>query len=90
MAALTAIHWVHRLMALVVTLFLVVLVARLLRAPGYAGLGLAIAGLLVWQVSLGISNVLFSLPLSLAVAHNAGAAWLLCALVWLNFRVRRR
>ena len=90
MAALTAIHWVHRLMALVVTLFLAVLVARLLRAPGYAALGLAIAGLLVWQVSLGISNVLFSLPLSLAVAHNAGAAWLLCALVWLNFRVRRR
>ena len=90
MAALTAIHWVHRLMALVVTLFLAVLVARLLRAPGYAALGLAIAGLLVGQVSLGISNVLFSLPLSLAVAHNAGAAWLLCALVWLNFRVRRR
>lgn len=90
MAALTAIHWVHRLMALVVVLFMVVLVARLLRAPGYAAPGLAIAGLLVWQVSLGISNVLFSLPLSLAVAHNAGAAWLLCALVWLNFRVRRR
>lgn len=90
MAALTAIHWVHRLMALVVVLVLSVLVVRLLRAPGYATLGLAIGGLLLWQVSLGISNVLFSLPLSLAVAHNAGAAWLLCALVWLNFRVRRR
>ena len=90
MAALTAIHWVHRLMALVVVLVLSVLVVRLLRAPGYATLGLAISGLLLWQVSLGISNVLFSLPLSLAVAHNAGAAWLLCALVWLNFRVRRR
>ena len=90
MTALTAIHWVHRVMALVVFLFLGGLALRLLRAPGYASLGLAIGGLLLLQVSLGISNVLFSLPLSLAVAHNAGAAWLLCALVWLNFRVRRR
>lgn len=90
LAALTAIHWTHRLMALVVAIFLIWLVIRLLRAPGYVGLGLAIAALLALQVTLGISNVMFSLPLSLAVAHNAGAAWLLCALVWLNFRVRGR
>lgn len=90
MAALTAIHWTHRVMALVVAVFLAGLVVRLLRAPGFAGLGLAIGGLLSLQITLGISNVLFSLPLALAVAHNAGAAWLLCALVWLNYRVRAR
>jgi cytochrome c oxidase assembly protein subunit 15 len=90
MAALTAIHWTHRLMALVVALFLSGLVLRLLRTPGYAGVGLAVGGLLVLQVSLGISNVLFSLPLAVAVAHNAGAALLLASLVWLNFKVRRR
>ncbi|RPH38436.1 MAG: heme A synthase, partial [Burkholderiales bacterium] len=90
MAALTAIHWVHRAMALIVTLYMGWLVLRLLRTPGYAGIGLAVGGLLVLQVSLGISNVLFSLPLTVAVAHNAGAALLLASLVLLNYRVRRR
>jgi cytochrome c oxidase assembly protein subunit 15 len=90
MAALTAIHWVHRLMALIVALYLGWLVLRLLRAPGYAGIGLAIGALLALQVSLGIGNVMLSLPLAVAVAHNAGAALLLTSLVWLNYRVHRR
>lgn len=90
MAALTAIHWTHRVMALVVTLYLSWLVLRLLRTPGYAGMGLTVAGLLALQVSLGISNVLLSLPLAVAVAHNAGAALLLASLVLLNYRVHRR
>jgi cytochrome c oxidase assembly protein subunit 15 len=90
LAALTAIHWVHRAMALIVTLYLGWLAAQLLRAPGYAGMGLAVGVLLALQVSLGISNVLLSLPLAVAVAHNAGAALLLASLVWLNYRVRRR
>lgn len=90
LSALTAIHWTHRVMALAVTLYLGWLILRLVRSPGYAGMGLAIGGLLVLQVSLGISNILFSLPLAVAVAHNAGAALLLSSLVVLNYRVRRR
>ena len=90
LTALTAIHWMHRVMALVVTLYLSWLVLRLVRSPGYVGMGLVIGGLLVLQVSLGISNVLFGLPLPVAVAHNAGAALLLSSLVLLNYRVRRR
>jgi cytochrome c oxidase assembly protein subunit 15 len=90
MAALTAIHWLHRFMALVVTLYLGWLVLRLLRTPGFAGLGLVIGGMLLLQVSLGIGNVLLSLPLTVAVAHNAGAALLLASLVLLNYRVRGR
>ena len=31
------------------------------------------------QIGLGIANVLLQLPLPLAVAHNTGAALLLCA-----------
>lgn len=87
MASLTAIHWTHRLMALVVFLYVGWLAIRLLRTPGYVCFGIAVGGLLVLQVSLGISNVLFSLPLGLAVAHNAGAAMLLASVVWLNHRV---
>ena len=90
LSALNAIHWMHRLMALVVTIYLGWLVLRLLRTPGYAGLGVAISGLLAVQVSLGIGNIVFGLPLANAVAHNAGAALLLSSLVVLNYRVRRR
>ncbi|MHB1094068.1 COX15/CtaA family protein [Thiobacillus sp.] len=90
LTALTAIHWTHRVMALVVTLYLSWLVLRLMRSPGYIGIGLAIGGLLILQVTLGISNVMLSLPLAVAVAHNAGAALLLSSLVVLNDRVRRR
>ena len=90
MQALTAIHWVHRLMALVVFVYLAWLVARLFRTPGYRGVGVLVGALLLIQVSLGISNVLFSLPIAVAVAHNAGAALLLGSLVLLNYRIRRR
>ncbi len=90
MTALTAIHWAHRVMALIVALYLGWLVLRLLRAPGYAGMALVVGSLLALQVSLGISNVLLSLPLAVAVAHNAGAALLLASLVWLNSRIYRR
>jgi len=90
MTALTTIHWVHRVMALIIVLYLGWLVMRLLRTPGYAGMGLAVGALLVLQFTLGVSNVLLSLPLAVAVAHNAGAALLLASMVMLNYRVRKR
>ncbi|HRK77893.1 MAG TPA: COX15/CtaA family protein [Thiobacillus sp.] len=90
LTALTAIHWTHRTMALIVVVYLGWLVLRLLRTPGYAGMGMAVAGLLALQVALGIANVLLGLPLAIAVSHNAGAALLLVSLVALNYRVHRR
>lgn len=90
LTALTAIHWTHRVMALVVTVYLGWLALRLFRTPGYSGMGLAVCGVLALQLTLGIGNVLLALPLPLAVAHNAGAALLLSSLVLLNHRVRRR
>jgi len=90
MTALTAIHWLHRVMALVIALYLGWLVVRLLRTPGYTGMGLAVGALLVLQFTLGVSNVLLSLPLGVAVAHNTGAALLLASMVMLNYRVHKR
>ncbi len=89
LTALTAIHWTHRLMALIVSLYLIWLASRLIKIPGYAGIAGMLLAALALQVTLGISNVLFSLPLPVAVAHNAGAALLLAGMVMLNFRVRR-
>ena len=42
---------------------------------------------LAGQISLGIANVLLQLPLPLAVAHNTGAALLLCAVLAAYARV---
>jgi heme a synthase len=81
--ALTAIHWTHRVFALLV--LLVVGWAALRAWHAMPGLAATIAALLVLQLSLGVANVAFSLPLPLAAAHNAVAALLLIALVVLNF-----
>jgi cytochrome c oxidase assembly protein subunit 15 len=81
--ALTAIHWSHRMFALIV---LVTIGWAALRAKSVMpGIAMAIAFLLILQFALGVANVAFSLPLALAAAHNAGAAALLVALVVLNF-----
>ena len=88
--ARVTIHLMHRLGALAVLLYLGWLSGRLLNAGNRALrlAGLSIALLLILQVSLGIANVLLRLPLSVAVAHTAGAALLLLALVTLNFLLR--
>ena len=82
-AALIAIHWSHRMFALVVVA--AVAWAAVRASKLYRALGLLIGALLALQFSLGIANVAFSVPLALAAAHNAGAAALLAALVVLNF-----
>jgi cytochrome c oxidase assembly protein subunit 15 len=74
----TAIHMAHRLGALLVLCIVGAHTALLLKRR--QAIGLLLAVLLVLQVGLGIANVLLSLPLPLAVAHNLGAALLLAAL----------
>lgn len=90
MANLTAIHWLHRLGALLTFLYLAWLSWRLYAQGVLRSLALAIAAALLVQLSLGVGNVLLHLPLAVAVLHNAGAALLLVLLVTLNFRLARR
>ncbi|MEO7403031.1 MAG: COX15/CtaA family protein [Burkholderiales bacterium] len=84
--ALTAIHWIHRLGAIVVTGYMVWFVVRL-RRIGARRLALTAEVTLAGQIALGLSNVIFSLPLALAAAHNAGAALLLMVVVVINYRL---
>jgi cytochrome c oxidase assembly protein subunit 15 len=81
MWALTAIHWVHRVGALVVTLVLTSLGVLLLVAPGLKRFGFALLGALALQLSIGLSLVHWQFPLPLAVMHNGGAALLLLVMV---------
>jgi len=86
--ALNAIQWTHRLGALVSFLVLGYLAYRAMRDEKLRSLGSIVLGLLLLQIALGITNVVASLPLPVAVAHNGGAALLLVALVMLNFAAR--
>ncbi|HEY2338704.1 MAG TPA: COX15/CtaA family protein [Burkholderiales bacterium] len=81
--ALTAIHWTHRMFALVVSG--IVLYAALRALSILRTVAIAVMVLVLLQLSIGVANVAFGLPLPLAAAHNAGAAALLLALVVLNF-----
>lgn len=87
--ALTAIHWTHRLWALVVLLIVGLAAFKLARQRGLCVLGALLGLLLFVQLGLGMANIWLSLPLALAVAHNAGAALLLITLVVINFRLFR-
>jgi cytochrome c oxidase assembly protein subunit 15 len=90
--ARVTIHVAHRLGAMVTTLVLASLVITLfVQGKRYGAVrqhhwkwGNGIALLLALQITLGISNVVFHLPLANAVAHNLGGAALLVAMVSLN------
>jgi cytochrome c oxidase assembly protein subunit 15 len=88
-ASRIAIQMAHRLVAVLLALYLLVFAVRLLRTPGMRGWATALIVLVIGQVSLGILNVKLALPLHVAVAHNAGAALLLFVLVSLLARLRR-
>ncbi|MYD46727.1 MAG: heme A synthase [Gammaproteobacteria bacterium] len=78
-----AIQNLHRWGAYVVFVFGLILAWRIREMPGMV-LGLVVCA----QVALGISNVLFVLPLPIAVLHNAGAAILLLVAVTLALQSR--
>ena len=87
-AARIAIQMAHRIFALVVFAYLMLLSWRLLRTPGLRAWAVTLSLLVVAQVLLGVLNVKLSLPLPVAVLHNGGAALLLFVLVSLLARLR--
>lgn len=85
--ARVTVHFTHRLGALVTFLYLGALGLMLLLGrfgKNLQPVGLTLLAVLLLQVSLGIANVLLSLPLGVAVAHNGMGALLLLTLVTLN------
>lgn len=78
--ALTAIHMVHRLLALGVVVVLGCLAFHLHKCPLLRSLARFMAGLLLLQVLTGISNVVLGWPLLAAVLHTGGAGALLVVL----------
>ncbi|HEV8689955.1 MAG TPA: COX15/CtaA family protein [Ideonella sp.] len=86
-AALVAVHWAHRVFALVLAAAVVALVAALWRessAARRAAQWLLLLTLL--QVSTGAANVVLQWPLAAALLHTGGAAALVMLLVSLRVR----
>ena len=82
--ARVAIHYSHRVSALIVTFIFLILMSRLWfsdAAPLASTLGI----LLITQITLGIINVIYVLPLYVAIAHNLVAACLLLATFTVNY-----
>jgi len=86
--ARVAIHLTHRWFALIAGLALFWLAWRAWREPALRAAGGALALVTAGQMALGISNVVFGLPLWVATAHNAGAAGLTLLMVYLLWRTR--
>ncbi len=85
---LRAIHWAHRIGALVTTVVVIAAAVMLLRAhQALRRQALWIKVALLLQIVIGISTVLFAQPIALAVAHNFVAAVLLATLVIAAYRV---
>ncbi|KXO14118.1 Heme A synthase, cytochrome oxidase biogenesis protein Cox15-CtaA [Moritella sp. JT01] len=84
------IHITHRIWAGVTFIFLLLTAYQLFKSQPEKKIRLTAKVLVIVlcvQVSLGVANVFFQLPLSIAVAHNLVAAILLITLVtllWLN------
>ncbi|MBE2262370.1 MAG: COX15/CtaA family protein [Burkholderiaceae bacterium] len=81
-AALTAIHYVHRLAAYLVLATLWLLAWRLHRGGVLQRQARWLAGLAGLQLVTGLSNVVLDWPLVAAVAHTGGAAALVVVLTW--------
>lgn len=81
-AALTAIHYAHRAMAVLVLSLLWLLAWRLGRLPLLRQLARWLAGLAALQLLTGLSNVVLGWPLLAAILHTGGAAALVLVLTW--------
>lgn len=86
--ARATIHWTHRLGAVVIACIMAALVVLLWSKgrveAGWRWLAALLLAAVSLQIGLGISVVVFHLPLDVAVAHNGGAALLLLVVVLIN------
>jgi len=88
-----AIHVSHRLGAMIVLAYFTVFLALLWRRTKRTSLAWhvqLVAVVLAAQIALGLANIVFHIPLSVAVAHNAMGAGLLLAVINLLWRLRQR
>jgi cytochrome c oxidase assembly protein subunit 15 len=87
--ARVAVHFTHRLGAILAALLIALLGVRLAFEHATRPDGLVVIAALLLQLTLGVSIVVFGVPLPVAVAHNGVAALLLLAVLNANERIRQ-
>jgi cytochrome c oxidase assembly protein subunit 15 len=85
--ARVAVHFTHRLGAIVASLLLIALGIGLARREQGRFAGSAILAFLAVQLTLGASIVIMGVPLAVAVAHNGVAALLLLTVINAHKRI---
>ena len=86
--ALVAIHWTHRMFAMLVVVVIGWTAWRATRIAGMQKTGRALLGALALQIVIGLSTVSLEWPLALAVAHNGCAALLVLLTVMVNYKAK--
>jgi cytochrome c oxidase assembly protein subunit 15 len=81
-AALTAIHYAHRLMAYLVLFVLVLVAAAMLRHEALGKQARSLMALTLLQLLTGLSNVVLDWPLVAALMHTGGAAAMVGVMIW--------
>lgn len=92
-ASRVTIHVMHRFGAIIISLYLLWLTFSVINKSTSRFLQNASMGVitvLLCQVALGVSNIWFSLPLGVAVAHNVVAACLMLTLITLVYGLKRK
>lgn len=87
------VHVVHRFGAIVTALYLAWLALMIFtksQTQFFKKSALLVVTVLAVQLSLGISNIWFSLPLTVAVSHNIVAALLMLTLIRLTYSLKRK
>ncbi len=92
-ASRVTIHVMHRFGAIITAIYLfwlAISIYRKAQSPFFRKAALSLGFILSVQVGLGISNVWFSLPLSVAVSHNVVAAMLMMSLITMTYSLKRK
>ncbi len=89
-SARAAIHFTHRIWAMVVVATFIWLFLRLWKVEDLRKPALLMMLVLTAQVLIGIYNIVGGLPLANAVAHNGVAALLLGTMIWILDKTRLR
>ncbi|MDH3664617.1 MAG: COX15/CtaA family protein [Alphaproteobacteria bacterium] len=84
---LAALHMTHRLLAFTTFFVLAFLGWRVRKEARLRGLDRAIGLLLIIQIALGVLTVLFEVPITLALIHQANGILLFSKVTWLLARI---
>ncbi len=87
-SALTAIHWVHRNVGVLLALLAGYTAWRAWQHSALQRTARWLALTLLLQLCTGIATIYLSFPLTIAVLHNAGAALLVLLLTMLNYQAK--